>query len=1285
MCSAVKLKVCVTFFFLNITMALPLPGKRKGELYIESCLRIDIEAALLTFLNNSDVSFSHFKTVWRTSGLNLIHQASTKERVDHNDYMQIVFYVILSLLNRPAAFEDTTKHRLQSLQNTSERSCIWNIGVVYCLYAMYHTQECSKTKVQLPSATSKQPINIGPDTATSLMKAAEQFMNIAEFGSVGLEIYKALWKDGAFRCCAYSGPSSMYFSQRAFALSESKRKNVARANFASTVHAEEDTSESQTNTSSSSASSQSTAALLRIREHYRVYTPVAEVIPAGGWEAAPVTTATPSSSSSSATVVNGGSSSASSIQVSVSAVAATVIVPVSVAAPSLSAEGVAPVVEAVAAPPSAHRGPLMTELLAQSIQERRQKRADKVQQRKDQAQKKVNVQKEKLKEKFLKRMEVETAAPSQRTRSSNATSSRTAVVELEPEVDSHIVESRTKNRPKPTPKRKYVLQNELPVDEALNASAGSAGKLSLEAAFPARTAPPRLQPMNRRSGVSTAATSSAQRENISTRTRTAGNTRVAAAGSDHVSDDGNADLIDSFEEFVGLRTPSQAPPSRAPPRGSATRVAQSSRPLSASTSAATSTARLSAGASSRSKGTPASSNASAKNKNTPQRQLDADSGDIMDILNQLESESAAVLQRGVGGRTRSSAATTSSAPTSSTDSAVPAVAEPPSKRARGAGAPEMSNAPPVVSSSSTARGASAFTSFVTTLATSVPSAVARAVAAKDKNASKSRGANKTTKKKNVLETKIVAQKYPSMSVGCPYPNKDPSPSDRDDDSDSSSASDSGSDSDAPPAVRTTARSSSTTTTSKSAHAAATAVAVRKQTKARVGTSAAAGGGENAEVNLLDMLQRLEQESQAILHGSGGESATSATPSTSTRLRNPPVATISAISSRASAATTDASSTNANTNNSTSRSAAAAVVRGKRTRTASSREEEEGVTEEVSEATGGNTRKRKQNTAASPVQAAAVTSSASPFAVAANGAKKKHGAVAAAAEATEASGEGDSNVLAPLRKSTRRSGTTAAGPSSTSPVLALHPAGSPTGGPGGESENMDIMALLGRLEQESSDVLQIAQRISPAGSSAETAVVSAQVESTARRSLPTPAEQAREKTSRLSRSAGGQKASAKTAHPSNSPTPAVSSEQEPSWEDSSAAELTTAVATAARNAKKTQPPQGRRRATSADNTTSASAAGSSLSAFPAATSAVVGPAKDTSSKRVSKKTPFSTADLQATSTSAGGGRAGPSQIGSSAGVGVTVCNDGEGGGAEGEDIMDLLAQLEQQASVILSKP
>lgn len=1201
-------------------MAPPLLGKRKGELYLECCLRNDIEAALLVFLNGVDISFSQFKLSWRNSQLGLLLHACAKEHVDQSVYIQIVFHVILSLLNCPAVpvtSTDVPQHRLLQLQDGTDRNVVWNIGIVYCLYVMYHTQDCISPKQLTSVGTHMHPINIGPDTALKFMKAAEQFINLGPLGAAGIEIYKNLWTSGAFRCCAYSGPSSMYFSQRTSEASAEapvkRRKTVVSSNVAATPATTTASASSITTAgtsvngltagtiSSSSSSNGLNHRMERISQYYCIPetsalvtapsvalaattpTTVTEPVPATTVAAIPAMTADCVLAITTSTNIDQGSvgseTSSSAVQVE------TVVLP------------------------QEERSPLLTELLAQSIPERRQNRADKLQQRKNQEQEKENARRAKLKKKFMKHLEVvvpDESAPARAKRGAHATDTRTQASQ-ETTVNaggatstaSSPTQAASTRTSRSAPKRTYVLQSELPTEAIQRVQTASllavpgASKLSLDTTFPARMPAPRLEPARRTRGAS-----AADREQLppqpsrpSTTRRAAGAATANDANDDHDSDNDNADLVDSFEEFVGLRAPAAKPPSAPRVTRAATSAAKTTTTSAAS---AEDTGRRRNVATSSGAGTSKSSTRSAP-------PLDAETGDIMDILRQLEADSAAVLGRGVAGRTRGSsqqgvqsACTTSVAPqleTAGRSAQTGGPIPPSSKRTRGVGAAPQAAAVPVPPQPRRI-------SDLTLTASAKPS----------------------TKRAGAKNPKKVS------STGSATRGRGRA---RSADSSSASGTDN-SEEDAP--VVLTAKAD------KHVSAASAAKVARKSTPAGRPVDASATAGTNtgsADINIMDMLLRLEQESQEILHGG--------------------LATASAVDDNRPAVGSKRA-------NSADGSGAATGRGAKATKT------------------------RKQNqppsaTASSAAASAPPAISATTTASAATAAAKRTrvsaaGVAAVAEDVVSATGNrqtsASSSAPAPSSRAHRATGA----PATAAPAATVA-----QGDPSADASD-DIMALLGRLEQESNQVLG-AQNTTGQGSSAEPGLVVAPAQA---------------RPSRRNRSAAAEIDSAGSI-PAGTNAAIV--------DTGVASNAKSAAKGKARSARQASSPDVHAATTATAPTTanitssSASSAGTKNAAMPSSRSnstPAVLTTTATTSKRVAAKPPVSSKRQRKEGASAPMPTAASSALlvsvsvelaqGAVSSESVPAIADsaavsGANESADSEEIMALLAQLEQQSSVILS--
>jgi hypothetical protein len=170
-------------------------------LHLSSVVDGTLRKFLLSFFDGDDLSLSRFSVMWQENGLEQLYKLhlNSKSRMHYNSYIQVVFDSILRLLFAPNA----TGGKLQQLSSTGTAESVWNIGVLYSLHIAHSLQPQPKLI----------PINIGPSVMRALVNAARCMPQLGEIGASALMAYRTLWRRKAFLFCAYSGPTSLYYSK----------------------------------------------------------------------------------------------------------------------------------------------------------------------------------------------------------------------------------------------------------------------------------------------------------------------------------------------------------------------------------------------------------------------------------------------------------------------------------------------------------------------------------------------------------------------------------------------------------------------------------------------------------------------------------------------------------------------------------------------------------------------------------------------------------------------------------------------------------------------------------------------------------------------------------------------------------------------------------------------------------------------------------------------------------------------------------------------------------------
>jgi hypothetical protein len=170
-------------------------------LHLSSVVDGTLRKFLLSFFDGDDLSLSRFSVMWQENGLEQLHKLhqNSKSRMHYDSYIQVVFDSILRLLFVPKV----AGGKLQQLSNIGTAERVWNIGVLYSLYIAHSLQPSPKLI----------PINIGPAVMRALVNAARCMPQLGEIGASALMAYRTLWRRKAFLFCAYSGPTSLYYSK----------------------------------------------------------------------------------------------------------------------------------------------------------------------------------------------------------------------------------------------------------------------------------------------------------------------------------------------------------------------------------------------------------------------------------------------------------------------------------------------------------------------------------------------------------------------------------------------------------------------------------------------------------------------------------------------------------------------------------------------------------------------------------------------------------------------------------------------------------------------------------------------------------------------------------------------------------------------------------------------------------------------------------------------------------------------------------------------------------------
>jgi hypothetical protein len=170
-------------------------------LHLSSVVDGTLRKFLLSFFDGDDLSLSRFSVMWQENGLEQLYKLhlNSKSRMHYDSYMQVVFDSILRLL----FVSKVSGGKLQQLSSTGTAESVWNIGVLYSLYTAHRMQPQPKLI----------PINIGPSVMRALVNAARCMAQLGEIGASALTAYRTLWRQKAFLFCAYSGPTSLYYSK----------------------------------------------------------------------------------------------------------------------------------------------------------------------------------------------------------------------------------------------------------------------------------------------------------------------------------------------------------------------------------------------------------------------------------------------------------------------------------------------------------------------------------------------------------------------------------------------------------------------------------------------------------------------------------------------------------------------------------------------------------------------------------------------------------------------------------------------------------------------------------------------------------------------------------------------------------------------------------------------------------------------------------------------------------------------------------------------------------------
>eukprot|EP01032_Pedospumella_encystans_P022623 gene22623-25629_t len=576
-------------------------------------------------------------------------------------YLQLLYEATLLLLQVDVPFDCTVlagASLLSLISDEDTRKSVWNVSVLYCLYTIYNTQTIGDTN------KSKSPVNIGFDMALQLSTAVKRLSTIADFGRTAVSMYQSLLKSEAFRYCAYTGPTCMFYCQKArkagsAGVSINPIIELIESANRTTVNSSSASSSSSSNSGSSSnnenaCSSQGTdfVAVDVIKQYFTMGAtgrPIASSLEQSSRVDTGITVgnADEMEDPSQAAVVGNFRVEANPSESEATTTSGAQIE----AAKEAEREAEAPPPKANADEPVQS----VTEYLAQSIPVRRQMRANRAQERLDEQQALEDARVERLRFRVLKRLEkhdfVEPTKESARNvakqgiklRNSRRSSQSSHKVQEDEGVEEDVPllpprrtgPGRTGSAsalPAGTAARSYVLDHADAALATTKPKPRGERKVTNEAQEPShvpdKADAPRLLPRMSRNG-----------------------RHLAEAHAEH--DDylrENEDLMQDFEEFVGLR------------------------PKSTPSVAAAVLDKKSSSRSTRSNTRATGSSASPEPEET---HLDAATGDIMDILNQLEKDSQHVLQR----RTlRSSSATVAEKTASS------------AKRRQARNAPAASNA-----------------------------------------------------------------------------------------------------------------------------------------------------------------------------------------------------------------------------------------------------------------------------------------------------------------------------------------------------------------------------------------------------------------------------------------------------------------------------------------------------------------------------------------------------------------------------------------------------------------
>ena len=582
-----------------------------GELHIAASLRKDLLNLLYHYIGTGDLSFSNFKIVWKARNFSSIH-ACKVDKFGYRMYLQLLFEATLLLLQVDVSLDFTVvggASLLSLFPNEDTRKSVWNVGVLYCLYTIYNTQTIGDTN------KLKSPVNIGFDMAFHLATAVKRLCTIAEFGRTAVSMYQSLLKSEAFRLCTYTGPTCMFYCQKARKAGSTvvsihpMTELIESANRIAVNSSSASSSSSNSNSSSinheNNCSSQGTdfVAVNIIKQYFTMGSPgrtLASSLEQSSRAETFQAVTNPSAAEAEATTIDG-----------------SLIVGANEAESEAESEAEAPPPKENADEPPQS----VTEYLAQSIPARRQMRANRVQERLDKQQALDDARVERLRLRVLKRLEkhdfIEPTKDSVRNVAKQGTklrnsrrsnqSSHKAQEEEGAEEDAPLlpprrtgpgrISSALSAPPTGSAARSYVLDH---ADAALATSKpnprGGRKATNELSHVPDKADAPRLLPRMSRNGRHLA--------------------EARAEHDDYLQE--NEDLMQDFEEFVGLRSKST--------RSAAAAVLD----------------KKSSSRSTRSNTRATGSSASPEPEET---HLDAASGDIMDIMNQLEKDSQHVLQR----------------------------------------------------------------------------------------------------------------------------------------------------------------------------------------------------------------------------------------------------------------------------------------------------------------------------------------------------------------------------------------------------------------------------------------------------------------------------------------------------------------------------------------------------------------------------------------------------------------------------------------------------------------